>query len=120
MENTDINFENTRLIDLTVRQFRELINQHPNVIQVQEKEDPEEYLPAIAASKKINVALSTLYGMVCRKEISVHKPSKKLFFKIKDLNYYIENARKKSKVEFLEDFNKQRQRSGNRNKQVRV
>ena len=105
MEIKDKNFEDLRIIDLTVGQFKELLNQRPNVVQVQEKEDPEDFLTAEEARVYLNVALSTLYGMVCRKEISVHKPGKKLYFKREDLNSFINQARKKSKVEFLDEVN---------------
>ena len=105
MEIKDKNFEDLRIIDLTVGQFKELLNQRPNVVQVQEKEDPEDFLTAEEARIYLNVALSTLYGIVCRKEISVYKPGKKLYFKREDLNSFINQARKKSKVEFLDEVN---------------
>jgi excisionase family DNA binding protein len=114
METNDKNFEDTRLIDLTVGQFKELLNHRTNVVQVQEKENPEDFLTAEEARVKLKVALSTLYGMVCRKEISVHKPGKKLYFKREDLNNFISHARKKSKIEFLEEVNQHSRNNVNR------
>jgi len=114
MEIKDKNFEDLRIIDLTVGQFKELLNQRPNVVQVQEKEDPEDFLTAEEARIYLNVALSTLYGIVCRKEISVYKPGKKLHFKREDLNNFISQARKKSKNEFLEEVNQHSRSNINR------
>jgi excisionase family DNA binding protein len=114
MDTGNINFDNLRLIDLTVAQFKELLNQRPNFVQIQEKDDPEEFLTAEEARLHINVALSTLYGMVCRKEISVYKPGKKLYFKRKDLDNYICQVKKKSKTEYLAEVTQISQRKKNR------
>ncbi|MBE9461954.1 helix-turn-helix domain-containing protein [Dyadobacter subterraneus] len=67
------------------------------------------------ASDFLNLAKSTIYGMVCRNEIPVSKKGKKLYFDREELTYWVKKGRRKTTDEiqleaegYLNKFSKRR------------
>lgn len=59
------------------------------------KEAQEEMLTIKEAAIFLDLSISTLYSKVCRKEIQVHKPGKRLYFQKSELVEWIKGGQKK-------------------------
>lgn len=73
--------------------------------QVQkEREKKVEILSLNEAAKYLHLAPQTLYGFTSRHTIPFIKKGKKLYFKIVDLELWLEQGRKKSKSEIEQEL----------------
>jgi hypothetical protein len=92
MSLTDIRGD-TRIIDLTVDQFQQLIvdamKKNP-AMQNEEKSDVLDLVSIEEAMKITNLARQTIYGLVCHRKIPFIKKSRKLYFSRKKLNAWIQ------------------------------
>lgn len=85
-----------RTLTLEVRELKRLLterHENPNSNQ------PEKLLTLIEASKFLNLATSTVYGLVHRNKIPALKPSKHLYFEKSALLEYLQKGKKKSPQE---------------------
>lgn len=78
---------------------QELIRQRTITASTEKLKHELPFLSAPAAAKKIGIALQTLYGLTCRKQIKHYKTGKKLYFKHIDILNYIESGHKKTREE---------------------
>jgi excisionase family DNA binding protein len=69
---------------------------------------PNEFLTVQEASTMLNLAVPTIYSMVCKRQIPFNKidGQKKIYFSKSELNEWLRNGRKPTKSEILENLKK--------------
>jgi len=67
-----------------------------------ETRNEDSTLSVEAAAEFLNIAVSTLYGKVCRREVPVCKKGKKLYFDKGDLRTWIKSGKKKTVDEIMD------------------
>lgn len=67
-----------------------------------EEQQENSTLSVEAAAEFLNIAVSTLYGKVCRREVPVCKKGKKLYFDKDDLRRWIKSGKKKTVQEITD------------------
>lgn len=87
-----------RTLTLEVRELKRLLTERHDLPK---SDQPEKLLTLIEAAKFLNLATSTVYGLVHRNKIPALKPSKHLYFEKAALMEYLQKGKKKS-VEELE------------------
>ncbi len=84
--------ERTPIFQLTVAQFRQLLNEKPTRSVNQPKEEIPEYFGAKTAAKISGYSLNTIYSKTSRKEIPHIKRNNKVLFNRNDfLSWLTEN-----------------------------
>jgi excisionase family DNA binding protein len=74
--------------------------------QVQNESKPRvEVFSLHEAANYLNLAPQTLYGFTSKRKIPFIKKGKKLYFKLIDLEQWLESGRKKSKSEIEDELN---------------
>lgn len=63
----------------------------------------EELMTISAASKMLNLSVSTIYSKVCRREIPVNKQGKQLYFYKSELQEWIKSGRVKTSLEISKE-----------------
>ncbi|RKR05189.1 AlpA family transcriptional regulator [Flavobacterium sp. 90] len=63
----------------------------------------EELMTISAASKMLNLSVSTIYSKVCRREIPVNKQGKQLYFYKSELQEWIKSGRVKTSLEIAKE-----------------
>lgn len=72
-------------------------------IKVEKPKDSTAFLNLTEASKLLNLAPQTIYGLTCKREIPFIKKGKKLYFTELDLISWVEKGRKWSNDELSEN-----------------
>lgn len=70
------------------------------------EENMEELLSIQEASKLLNLSVSTIYSKVCKREISVNKQGKRIYFYRHELMKWIKYGRVKTYFELQNDIEK--------------
>lgn len=87
-----------RVLTLEVRELKRLLTERQNQPNPNQ---PEKLLTLIEAAKFLNLATSTVYGLVHRNKIPALKPSKHLYFEKSTLIEYLQKGKKKT----VSDYN---------------
>ena len=70
------------------------------------QEPKEEFFSLVQAAEFLKLAKQTLYGFTSKRKIPFIKKGKKLYFKVSDLEKWLETGRKKSKSEIIDELSK--------------
>lgn len=71
---------------------------------VKPKESANEVFSLEQACQYLNLAKQTIYGFTSKRKIPFIKKGKKLYFKLSDLEKWLETGRKKSKSEIFDEL----------------
>ncbi len=63
----------------------------------------DSFMTITEAATFLDLAVSTIYGKVCRMEIPVNKKGKRLYFEKNELLKWVKNGRKKTSEELFKD-----------------
>lgn len=106
--------EETRLIDLTVKQFRKLIREEfaNNKCVIQMGSFPSvETVPIEKLSELLGWSKSTIYKKCSLRQIPHFKVGKELRFNIEEVNHWISNTKRKTEEEVVIDFENKHRRT---------
>jgi len=90
----------SELENLIQNSVRKIFNEQT----VKPKESVNEVFSLEQASQYLNLAKQTIYGFTSKRKIPFIKKGKKLYFKLCDLEQWLETGRKKSKSEILDEL----------------
>jgi excisionase family DNA binding protein len=99
-----------KIIVTTQSELENLIQKSVRQIFNEQTARPKEAISEIfsleQASQYLNLAKQTLYGFTSKRKIPFIKKGKKLYFKLCDLEKWLETGRKKSKSEIIDELSK--------------
>jgi excisionase family DNA binding protein len=87
---------------VSIERQLELINRTLD-LQSEKRESLNQWMKIDELSEYISLAKQTIYGMTSNKTIPYYKKGKKLFFKKEEIDKWMNESRKKTQTEFIQD-----------------
>jgi excisionase family DNA binding protein len=94
-----ISLDDSELLNLIKTGVREALKE----MQINSPAPPDEWCDLVSAAKYLMIAEQTLYSYTSQRKISFQKKGKKLYFRLSDLNKWLESGRQKTVDEIASD-----------------
>lgn len=94
-----ISFDDSELLQLIKTGVREALQE----LQTIPSTSPDELLDISSASQYLMIAEQTLYSYTSQRKITFLKKGKKLYFRLSDLEKWLESGRQKTSAEIASD-----------------